>query len=300
MTPLSTNFPNDFYSDDLAKSFDFTGYFDNQKQRQAAFENQRINREMALESLFQSQQQFPLEQEQKRLNNQRISAELPGISANSDLLKIKAELAKGTQDAEYKSKLAGFAAKTSKAELEQEITQIQKIRLNPHISPQERAVLDFLYDQFGEIYKIQKTGEMRQSVEETKAASKPAPAGRATSAPRPPKDHVVAEAFWNWKAANTDDPEEKAYFTQHAASSAEANRRLLAEKAAAGLTGKPDIAGAAGLPVHPGLGGPANPATATRPTRQAESRQKPLYATNPQTKERIVSLDGGKTWSPAK
>jgi hypothetical protein len=28
--------------------------------------------------------------------------------------------------------------------------------------------------------------------------------------------------------------------------------------------------------------------------------QAPIYAVNPQTKERIMSTDGGKTWTPSK
>jgi hypothetical protein len=295
---LAQSYPGDYYSQDLAKSGDFIGYFDNQRQKQESLQNQQLNRQMALEDMFRQQQKFPLEQALTQSILDQRKAQLPGIEATSSR-QVREEKfdASIPEDVKRTRILTQIAKETSAADLAHEKTQIEQLLLNPNLDPKTRAGLEFARNQFTDIFRLQQTLGNKEGIERYKVDNRPPPrasTGGASKPPADPKNHAALLTKLRALALSATSPEEKAMYEQQAQAVMSDMAQIAAAAAQAKMVGKPDLA-AMGVPTvqAPGTAPSAKPSAPV-------AASAPMYATNPKTKERIVSTDGGKTWSPVK
>lgn len=302
---LAANFPGDYYSQDFAKSGDFVGFFNHLAQRENAERRSQINEQSFLEDMFRRREQHPLDMEAKRLGLDLNRARLENeglekiyMTKRTDALGRKPEISPEEQAAklaEYKARLSAAQAKEAEAELQRRL-------LDPTIQGEERKKLEWARDQLRPFaQQAQKTAD-RLTVEQFKVDNRPPPrpvaprgAPRAASTqPKPFKDDLAAAQHWQLQADTATDPQQKAQFTALAEAARERHRQLIQDRENAKKAGTIDL-GATGVSVRPPITQGQSPAAA-KPIEQAKT----LYAINPQTKQRIMSTDGGKTWSPAK
>ncbi len=274
---LAQTYPGDYYSQDWAKSGDFIGYFDNQRQKQESLQNQQINRRMALEDMFRQQEKFPLEQALQQGRRDQQVAQLPGFQAQSDRLKREEAFdASIPEDTKRQTVLNELAAKYSKAELENEENQINKWLLRTDLDPKTRAGLEFARSQMKDIYKLQQTLGTRQGIEQYKVDNRPPPRATSGGTPKPPADPkslAASLAKFATLAAVEKDPDLKAMYERQAN---EIQAKILAieeakarAKAEANQINKPDM-DAMGVPTYK----PPEvrvPGTAPKPATPAQS-----------------------------
>lgn len=266
MQQLAGLFPGSYYNNDESKALDFMGYFAHQRQQDEAFKNQEINRQGALEDLFQTRQLNPLKVDNQRLMNDTLDAQLGGHRARSKEAELKLDTDTQLQPHVIKQKLQEALTGLTESELKGEIGQINKMLLNPYLSPKERKVFEMLRDNMPDVYKLNQT---LQTKEDVAGISANRPTGRAASAakpPAPPKKMEDLQAYYEYQAGQTDDPEEKARFTALARGIFEQRAELERFKAASRKEGGVDV-GTMGVPTIPAptLGG-AQPSVAPKPT----------------------------------
>lgn len=265
---LAAMFPGDYYSQDLAKSGDFMGYFDHQRQKQEAFKNQELNRQGFLEDLMQKQQQFPLEQAIRQGTISRNAATLPGITAESDLKRREADVKLSIpMEEQRKTILSKLASDLSEQELKSEENQIRQQLLRTDLPPQVRQGLEFARDQFQDIYKLRLTLGNKQSIEEYKVDNRPPPrvaaprtggAGGAPKAPTLRTDEQTAQ-YWQLQADTEQDPAKKAELQLLATAARQRMLDTIQAREDAKKAGGIDLS-ATGVAVRPGIGQPAAPA----------------------------------------
>lgn len=303
MQQLAGLFPGSYYNSDESKALDFMGYFAHQRQQDEAFQNQAINREGALEDLFQTRQMNPLRVDNQRLMNDTLEAQLGGHRARSKDAELKLDTDTQLQPHVIKQKMQEALAGLTAAELKDEMAQINKMLINPHLTPGQRKVFEMLRENFPENYKLNQTLDSKETV-----AAMPKP-GRTsgTGGPKAPADRFalitkIANPFDKYTAyvsyaneLDDTDPNQARALAAAESIRAEAqtasNARVSSGKWEKGEDGKWVQSTA------PAIQAPAN---APAPKPAAPAAAKPMYAKNPQTGERIMSTDGGKTWNSAK
>lgn len=266
---LAAGFPGDYYGSDFAKSMDFMGYLANQRQREEAFKNQQINRDMALEDLFHTQQMNPLVREGQALKNRSTEVQIPGLEAVSKKQVGEWDEFNQLKPERIKSALANYYQKTSEAEVKQEVAALQKAVLDPNLPPQVRKQLQLMLDYTPDNYKLNKTLQSREDVAQIRAAPK-AGTGSQPKPPAPPKKLEELQTYYLQQALNAETPEQKAYFMAKAESVAEERNRLQQAAAEARLTGKPNIGEIANVPVYPGVTASKVPVPSATPTLQSQ------------------------------
>jgi len=242
---LAQSYPGDYYSQDLAKSGDFIGYFDNQRQKQESLQNQQLNRQMALEDMFRQQQKFPLEQALTQSILDQRKAQLPGIEADSSRKTREEKFdASIPEDVKRTRILTQIARETSAADLAHEKTQIEQLLLNPNLDPKTRAGLEFARNQFTDIFRLQETLGNKRGIEQYKVENRPPPRASAGGAPKPPadpKNHAALLTKLRALALSATSPEEKAMYEQQAQAVMADMAQIAQTNAQAKLIGKPDL-----------------------------------------------------------
>lgn len=259
MQQLAGLFPGSYYNSDESKALDFMGYFAHQRQQDEAFQNQAINREGALEDLFQTRQMNPLRVDNQRLMNDTLEAQMGGHRARSKEAELKLDTDTQLQPRVIKQKMQEALAGLTAAELKDEMAQINKMLINPHLTPGQRKVFEMLRENFPENYKLNQTLDSKETIASTpRPGSGPRPAP-APKPPAPPKKMEDLQAYYEYKAGQTDDPEEKARFTALARGIFEQRAELERFKAEARRAGGVDTGAVSGLPTVPAptLGGAA-------------------------------------------
>jgi len=217
---LAAGFPGDYYSDDLAKSFDFTGYFNNKRQQAAVMENQKINRDMALEDLFQTRRTNPLKVREQELVNEGRELTNEGTGLDNMTRQRKADVTKAIPvDEEIKAMRMKLAKEISDSELAQEETAIKKALVHPSAAVRKQAQM--LWENLSEIQKLRLGLQSKEDIAATNAASREEAArvaaaqrdralqNRAQAVPKDPKSYQEAATKFRIAAEFTDDPAEK-------------------------------------------------------------------------------------------
>ena len=185
---LAAQFPGDYYGSDFAKSMDFLGYLANQRQREEAFKNQQINRDMALEDLFQTQQMNPLKRREQELINRTGEVQIPGLEAVSKKQVNEWEELEQTSPARIKAKLSEYYRSADENDVRQEVAALQKALMNPNLPPSARKQLELVLEYTPEHYKLNKVLQNKIAVKET-----PTPrVGGGTAGGRPAQDPIAA------------------------------------------------------------------------------------------------------------
>ncbi len=261
---LAAGFPGDYYSDDLAKSFDFAGYFNNKRQQDAAMKNQEINRDMALEDLFQTRQMNPLRVQELQGQNEARTLENLGRGFDNTFKERKAKITEGIPvEEEIKAMRAKLAKEMSDSELAQEESAIKKALVHPSAAVRKQAQM--LWENLGEIQKLRMGFQSKEDIAAMNAAQREQAArlateqrdralqNRAQAVPKDPKSYQEAATKFRIAAEFSDDPAEK----QRLMALAQEFERAALTLPAAREAGKIDAAGIAGLPpkeVKPQLG----------------------------------------------
>lgn len=281
---LPAAFPGDYYGNDFAKSFDFNGFFQNNRQKEEAFKNQEINRQQALEDLYFSQQYNPLKVQRASIDNayqtaltDSEKARLPGIfedvkgkRLSNDSKEIKNKLEQRDANIEFsipeetrrQAILTKLAASMHADELKSEEAQIEKFILNPTIPEPVRNTFKQLREQFRDIYKLKlqlDSGERRAETAadaRERVASMPRPS--AGTAPKPPKRLEEVQAYWLQVALNATDEEDKQAALAKAQEAEAALKASKQDTATAKLTGTPDLE-KVGVATHKGIDAPKKP-----------------------------------------
>lgn len=272
---LGVNFPGDYYGNDVAKSYDMFGYFDNQRQKQEAIKNQEINRQMALDELFRTQQKHPLEMRQMELGNLTREAQLPGIKADSDMRARDRDVRAGIPiDVETKQALLKATTEMSNNEWTQTQNAIKQLMVSE--SPSQRQVGEMLYNMMPDMVKQRDLYANKQAIEEAKAQARKDAAEETTrrqlavvrargeqtrqalAAQKDPKTYQEAAVKFRNMADATDD---EAVRNELLAKANEFERAAIA-LAQARSAGQIDVGAATGMPtkeVSPQLGGGSKP-----------------------------------------
>lgn len=260
----------------------------------------------------------PLKQQQMQIANYTGLAQLPGIKAQSSILQRKNKMEDITFDDDVKTKLSDLATKLKKNDIEQIAAEGQ--RLLTSMNPEERKRGVELLNASKHMFEVNQQhfrnleleGVRHRNALELQRLRNEGVATRAGSKPRDfisaldkmKKASERAQALTTEIAGlPTDDPRREVYgaMLEALGPQIQAEREDAAARGAGGwvkdpVTGKwtpykpPEL--------QPGVQLPGNKAVTERPARQAS--QAPIYAVNPQTKERIQSTDGGKTWTTVK
>lgn len=276
---LAAQFPGDYYSGDEAKSLDFIGYFDNQRQKEAARQNQEINRQMALEDLYAQQAERPLKEQRLSLENQGLEALLPQKQAQGKQAERDWEVEQGVpvEDRQKAIKLK-LAREMTEDDLKTTTAAIEAALVHP--SPAVRAQAAQLRGLMTDMVKLREGFQSKEDIASTAAAAKEAAAKEATArqravlearatlarqqaAARGPKGYQEAATRYRILAEETDDPETQA---KYLALSREFELAAQ-EQAKAGKAGGIDVGAVAELPttqVAPQLGGGAAPKAAPK------------------------------------
>lgn len=276
---LAAQFPGDYYSGDEAKSLDFIGYFDNQRQKEAARQNQEINRQMALEDLYAQQAERPLKEQRMSLENQGLEALLPQKRAQGKQAERDWEVEQGVpvEDRQKAIKLK-LAREMTEDDLKTTTAAIEAALVHP--SPAVRAQAAQLRGLMTDMVKLREGFQSKEDIASTAAAAKEAAAKEATArqravlearatlarqqaASRGPKGYQEAATRYRILAEETDDPETQA---KYLALSREFELAAQ-EQAKAGKAGGIDVGAVAELPttqVAPQLGGGAAPKAAPK------------------------------------
>lgn len=166
---LAAQFPGDYYGGDEAKALDFMGYFDNQRQKASALQNQEINRQMALEDLYASQAERPLKEQRMSLENQGLEALLPQKRAQGQEAERNWSVRQAIPLAtEQRSALAKIAKETTEDELKAEEAAIKRFMSDPAnmTDPKNRERAEQMY---GMLYEVRRMREGLQSKEDIAA-----------------------------------------------------------------------------------------------------------------------------------
>lgn len=84
--PLGVNFPGDYYGNDVAKSYDMFGYFDNMRQKEEAFKNQDMVRQAAMQDYLFKEQMNPYKLKEAETSQRANEASLESaLYKNRDL-----------------------------------------------------------------------------------------------------------------------------------------------------------------------------------------------------------------------
>lgn len=252
---LAARFPGDYYGSDFAKSMDFLGYLANQRQREEAFKNQQINRDMALEDLFHTQQMNPLVRQGQTLNNRTKEVQLPGLEAVSNKQVDEYKEWKDLQAPRVKQALADYALKAKKGEMEEFVTNAQRVYMDPNTPPALRTQMKMILDNTPEMYKLNALTESKQAIKATPTPRVGGGAGARGGGKPPPgpfdvidkiKDPV--QKFWTIQTfiARTD-PEDPMYNQLVAMANATRGAALLAAEA---TSNKGRVIAPEGLPVQ--------------------------------------------------
>lgn len=300
---LAANFPGEYYSQDFAKSGDFVGYFNNLAQREDAQRRSQLNEQSFLEDMFRQRAQHPLDMEAKQqaldLNKARLENEgLQKIftTERTKALGRKPELSPEEQNA----KLAEFKARISVAQAKEAEAELNRRLIDPNITGDERKKLEWAREQLTPFAQQAQKAADKLDLEQFRvdnrlppraAVSKATAGGRTAAQPKPFKDDLAASQHWQLLADQAKTPEERAQYQAIADASRERHRSLIQDKENAKKAGTVDLSGS-GIATRP-------PITQSSPGA-AKGPSATMYATNPQTKQRIMSTDGGKTWSSAK
>lgn len=185
---LAAQFPGDYYGSDFAKSMDFLGYLANQRQREEAFKNQQINRDMALEDLFQTQQMNPLKRREQELINRTREVQIPGLKAVSRKTADEYDEWKNLKAPRVKQALADYALKAKKGEMEEFVVNAQRAYMDPNTPPQIRSQMKMILDNTPEMYKL---NAQTESKKEIKATPTPRVSGGTTGG-KPAQDPIAA------------------------------------------------------------------------------------------------------------
>lgn len=146
---LAAQFPGDYYSGDEAKSLDFIGYFDNQRQKEAARQNQEINRQMALEDLYTQQAERPLKEQRLSLENQGLEALLPQKQAQGKMAKRELEVEESIPiDQRKQAALSDLARKMSDDDLKKTNNAIEMglVHKDPAVRAQALQLRNLMSD----------------------------------------------------------------------------------------------------------------------------------------------------------
>lgn len=225
---LAAQYPGDYYNDDLAKAFDFTGYFDNQRQKEQARQNQEINRQMALDDLFAQQQERPLNLRRKELDNQGLEALLPEKQAQGKLAKRNLEIEEGipVEDRQKAMKLK-LAREMTEDDLKRTTAAIEAALVHP--SPAVRAQAAQLRGLMSDMVKLREGFQSKKDIAATAAAAREAAAKETTArqlaviqaraeqarqqaAVKGPKGYEEAATKYTILAEAETDPEKKALY----------------------------------------------------------------------------------------
>lgn len=287
---LAAQFPGDYYSGDEAKSLDFIGYFDNQRQKEAAHQNQEINRQMALDDLFAQQQERPLNLRRKELDNQGLEALLPQKQAQGKQAERDWEVEQGIPVEQRRTALMGkIAREIQEDELKRYESEVKRMMSDPMVlrNPNAKAMAEGLYGLLPEIRKMREGFQSKEDIAATAAAAREAAAKETTArqlaviqaraeqarqqaAVKGPKGYEEAATKYTILAEAETDPEKKALYE------ALRDKFELAklEAAKAAKAGGIDVGAVAELPttqVAPQLGGgTAAPQKKIKPPKAGE------------------------------
>ena len=181
---LASQFPGDYYSGDEAKSLDFIGYFDNQRQKESARQNQELNRQMALDEMFAQQQQRPLDLRRKELDNQGLENLLPAKEAEGKLAQRNLEIEQGIPVEQRRQAVLGkLAREMQEDELKRYESEMKRMMSDPMVSrnPNAKAFADRVYST---LYDVRREQAKLSSAEERAAiaaASREAAGRESTS-----------------------------------------------------------------------------------------------------------------------
>lgn len=284
MQQLAGLFPGSYYNSDESKALDFMGYFAHQRQQDEAFQNQAINREGALEDLFQTRQMNPLRVNNQRLMNDTLEAQLGGHRARSKEAELKLDTDTQLQPHLIKQKIAEAFKGVSAAELDQNKNLIRQALLNPKLSDQERKVYSMLRDQFDEFYKLNQTLESKEKIAATPKPGRTGSGGpKAPAPPKAPKDDIQLSSYWQFQADQENDPTTKTELQALADGARSRALALIQAKADAAATGKVDLGAIGGVPTRQGI---------TPTTGQPPAAPKPAAAPKAPTGRVVIYKDG--------
>lgn len=266
---LANIFPGDYYSGDVAKSYDFLGYFDNKRREQEALRNNEINRQAALEDLYHTQQKRPLELRQMELRNLGDEALLPQKQTEGKQAQRNWEVEEGIPIEQRRQQaLSKIAREITEDELKSTNAAIEAALVHP--SPAVRAQAAQLRGMMSDMMKLREGFQSKADIEEIKAAARTAAAKEAserqlagikaraeaarTAAKRDPQTYQAAATRYRILAEDAEDPAVKQQYLNLAAEFEAAGH---ADKKA-GKAGGIDVGAVADLPtteVKPQLGG---------------------------------------------
>ncbi len=285
---LAAQFPGDYYSGDEAKSLDFIGYFDNQRQKEAARQNQEINRQMALEDLYAQQAERPLKEQRLSLENQGLEALLPQKRAQGKQAERDWEVEQGVPVEQRRTALMGkIAREIQEDELKRYESEVKRMMSDPMVlrNPNAKAIAEQLYSVLPEIRKMREGFQSKEDIAATAAAAREAAAKETTArqqaviaaratqqreaAARTPRGYQEAATRYRILAEEADDPATKIKYLELAAEF----------EAAAQTQAKASKAGQATITPEGGLG-------VIEATPQLGPRNKPMsYAAPENVKE---------------
>jgi hypothetical protein len=240
-------------------------------------------------------QKHMLDQEQARIANETSLAQLPGIRAQSSIQQRKNTMEEATFEPELKAKMTEFGIKATDAELKAYDQGVQKL-LNSS-NPAERARGEKLWQASSVMMKAREDHKLKMELDDRRANNdiriKQAVPGTAAVPKADPTDIAAgainalqsgrmdyvkgATTFYTLSELLPDTDPRKAQFRQIA----EALEKARLADRTAGAKPAPDMA-ELGIPTttpqaNPALGGTANPVTADRPARQANSERVTIY-----------------------
>lgn len=282
---LAAQFPGDYYGGDEAKSLDFIGYFDNQRQKESARRNQEINRQMALDEMFAAEQERPLNLQRKSLDNQGLEALLPQKQAQGKMAQREWEVEEGVPvEQRRKAMLGKLAREMTEDDLKSTQAAIEAALVHP--SPAVRAQAAQLRGLMSDMQKLQRASDTKIDVAETAAAAKRAAAQEVTArqqtaiaaraaqqrdtAARTPRGYQEAATRYRILAEEADDPATKIKYLELAAEF-EAAAQTQAKASKAGQTTITPEGGLGVIEAKPQLGPRNKPMSYAAPENVKEA-----------------------------